>query len=42
MTGRSIKRQSTEKKYALVANGDTEGATKVVIAEHNRFQNKYT
>ena len=38
MTGRTIKRQSTEKIYALVAKRDTEGAKKVVIAEHNRCQ----
>ena len=38
MTGRTIKRQSTEKNYALVVKGDTEGAKKIGIAEHNRCQ----
>ena len=38
MTERTIKRQSTEKIYALVVEGDTEGAKKVVIAEHHRCQ----
>ena len=41
MTGRIIKRKSTEKMYALVAKGDTKGLKKVVIAEHNRCQKKY-
>ena len=33
MTGRSIKRQSTEKNYALVVKGDTEGAKKISYSE---------